>query len=111
MAAVFGLFLVAGATLWFFASRRDRFDPPLRRALKRFGHVFFTVGLLGLFFTLTAYEQAGVFAARFWFLLLLLIFAVWLGSEAWRAHILIPAEREAASIKERLKKYFGKKRQ
>lgn len=90
--------------------RKERIDGPLARALRRGGTVCLTTGALGIFFTFTAYEQAGILSARFWFLALLVLFLAWGGWELWRAHILVPAEREAASMRERFMKYFPKAR-
>lgn len=88
--------------------RKEQIDVPLARALHRGGTVCTATGALGLVFTFTAYEQAGILSARFWFLALLVLFLGWGGWEVWRAHILVPAEREAASMRERFMKYFPK---
>ncbi len=88
--------------------RKQQIDAPLAHALQRGGSVCATTGVFGLFFTFTAYEQAGILSARFWFLALLILFLGWGGWELWRAHILVPAEREAASMRERFMKYFPK---
>ncbi len=110
MAVFFVAFIAVGVLLWILPRKRLKADPPLRRALARGGNVCVATGLLGLLFTFTTYEQAGLFAARFWFLAIALLFLGWGGWTAWRAHILVPAERDAASIRERLDRYFPKRK-
>lgn len=110
MASVFGVLLLAGVLLRVVPKRRKEVDLPLRRALARGGNVLVVTGLLGVFLTVAAYEQAGILAARFWFLLLFVLFLGWSGWAIWKAHILVPAEREAASIRARFKRYFARVR-
>ncbi len=108
MFVVFTILFVVGVLLWVAPRRLAKVDPPLRRALERGGNVAFTTGLLGIFFTFTAFEQASFLAGRFWFLAILLLFLGWGGWTVWRAHILVPAEREAKAIKERFERYLPK---
>ncbi len=110
MASTFGVLLLAGVLLRVVPKRRKEVDLPLRRALARGGNVLVTTGFLGILLTFGAYEQAGILAARFWFLLLLALFLGWGGWALWKAHILVPAEREAASIRARFKRYFARAR-
>jgi hypothetical protein len=111
MAIFFAVLILVGIAMHLLPRyRKQQVDLPLGRALQRGGTVCATTGALGLFFTFTAYEQAGILSARFWFLALLGLFLGWGGWELWRAHILVPAEREAASIRERFTKYFPKAR-
>lgn len=110
MTVFFAVWVLVGIALWFAHRVWKEIDPPLRHALSQGGTVFVTTGLLGLFFTFTSYEQAGVLSVRGWFLLVALLFLGWGSRVAWVQHITVPAHREAASMREKLDKYFPKKK-
>jgi len=81
----------------------------LSRFFKRIFKMFFTLGLLGLFFLFFRYENIYILGARFWFLLIILLGIVW-------AVILLiylikkfPKERKAIRDKELFEKYLPKK--
>jgi hypothetical protein len=106
MFTVFVLFFAAGVLLWVLPKKVKTVDSPLRRALSRGGNVCVTTGLLGIFFTFTAFEQAGVLSARFWFLAILLLFVSWGAFVIWRSNITVPAEREASALRQKFLKYL-----
>lgn len=110
MTVCFVLWTLIGVTLWFAHRLLKTVDAPLRHALTQGGTVFVTTGLLGLFFTFTAYEQAGLLSVRGWFLVDAVLFLVWGARVWWVQHIAVPAHREAASMREKLDKYFPKKK-
>ena len=106
MVGFFAVMVFVGFALLVLPARRKNIDQPLRRALARGGVACVVSGFFGLFFTFTAYEQAGLLGGRFWFLFLGLGFAAWIAWVWWRAHILVPAEREAAAVRRKLEKYL-----
>ena len=106
MVVFFGIFTAAGIALWIVPAKRAQVDKPLCRALSRGGNVLVTTGILGILFTFFSYEQVPFLSARLWFLLIALLFLGWGGWIVWRAHILVPAEREAARVKEKFEKYL-----
>jgi|GEM_PF-1461750 len=111
MFVVFALFVVVGILFWVLPKRikgMKELDQPMRKALSRGGNVCVTTGLLGVFFTFTAFEQAGILSVRFWFLLIFILFASWGGWTIWRAHITVPAEREASALRQKFLKYLPK---
>lgn len=111
MYATFVIMIVAGILLWVLPKRlksMKELDQPMRKALSRGGNVCVAVGVLGTFFTFTAYEQAGILSARFWFLAILALFLSWGGWTVWRAHITVPAEREASALRQKFLKYLPK---
>lgn len=78
MTAVFCSLFVAGVVVWALGdSRARKRGEEYRIAMSKLGVPGITVGLLGLLFTFSAYQQIAIFSARFWFLAIFLLFVVW----------------------------------
>ncbi|EKD32888.1 MAG: hypothetical protein ACD_76C00122G0004 [uncultured bacterium] len=58
---------------------RSSFDRHMLRALHRLSGLCITMGLLGLLETFFAFESIPFFGARYWYLIWLLAFLIWLG--------------------------------
>lgn len=104
----FALVFVGGIGCYLAPRYSEKIDKPLRRVLQSVAQLCLTAGILGLLWTFFAYEQVPLLSARFWMLALAIGVLVRAGFIGWTAHIIIPAEREAARVKERFEKYLPK---
>lgn len=76
--ALFGLFFIAGITLWVLQVRSTQ-SKLLRRAMGRAASLLGWTGLVGLFLWICAYEGIPLFSMRFFYLL----WIGWVVTGAW----------------------------
>ncbi len=102
----FAWFIIIGVALAVVRHGFRKKRPPLAELLRRFAGMLGTTGFLGLLFLFFAYEQLPILGMRFWFLLLFILFAVWLGRCAFFAVRDFPEMQQALDEKRRLAKYL-----
>lgn len=108
LSVFFTIIFFVGVGFYIAPRYSKKIDKPLRRIFRSCAHLCLPTGIIGMLWTFSAYEQVAILSARFWVLILAIIFlvrAIWIG---WTAHIVIPAEREAARVKEKFEKYLPK---
>jgi hypothetical protein len=69
-----------------------------------------TMGCLGLLFLFFSFEQARLFGARFWFVLLIIVLLVWLGFISYDYFRVAPRERRIEAVRRQREKYLPKKK-
>jgi hypothetical protein len=108
--AFFGWLLCLGIVLHVAGLALLKRDPLTSGVATRFGHLLTTTGLLGYVFLFFTYERIPLLGMRFWFGLLLAMFAVWLGRIG--VYLAKDYPKELAHRKERFRfeKYFPKRR-
>lgn len=111
MAVFFAALTVAGIVVWGIGDGRARTrGREYQIALAKIGTPGIVAGLLGLLFTFTAYEQIAIFSARFWFLVVALLFVVWeIFSVRWMT-VEVPKVRAARAERAEINKYMPKKK-
>lgn len=111
MTAVFGALFVAGVTVWAIGdSRARKRGEEYRITMAKLGVPGITVGLLGLLFTFSAYQQIAIFSARFWFIAIFLLFIIW---EIFSIrYVIVEVPKKLAVRREELErmKYLPKRR-
>ncbi len=76
------------------------------RILRRFTRLFITTGVLGLLLEFFSIERALLLNMKFWYLILLFAFLIWLGFILWDAFAVMPRKRREEEGLGRLKKYL-----
>lgn len=110
MAAVFALLIVGGVVILVIAGRKQKEDAFAARFLRRLSGPCFFGGIAGGVFTFLLYEQIPILSARFWFLIIFVIFAVWLGFGIRALMINVPKLRAAATSRAAYEQYLPKRK-
>ncbi len=100
--------LIAG--LVFRIVRKDRRDKFERLVFQRASVLSLTTGLLGLLWLFLTFEEISIFGARFWFLLLALMFVLLLTRLVRYQRIEVPQLRLLEQSKAEANKYLPRKR-
>lgn len=100
--------LIAG--LVFRIVRKDRRDKFERLVFQRASALSLTTGLLGLLWLFLTFEEISIFGARFWFLLLALMFVILLTRLVRYQRIEVPQLRLLEQSKAEANKYLPRKR-
>ncbi len=103
----FAIFLIVGAVIRVVGSKRKD-DKFVIAIFNKFGTLFLTSGFLGLLLYFFSYEQIYLFGARFWFLILGIIFLVWLGYIIRYIKKTVPKEKAEIAEREKFEKYMPK---
>jgi hypothetical protein len=95
----------AGAAVKYL-SYRSRKNPPLHRVLSRVGRAVLTVSFTGLVLYFLSYEQIPYVSARYWWILLFALAAVWTVLIAMDFLKNFPLEKRALLEKQAKEKYL-----
>jgi hypothetical protein len=107
LGALIAVILAFGIVIKWLAWKK-RSNPPLHRVLSRLGRAEITVALIGFFLYFVSYEQITVVSARFWWLILFIVAAV------WKVYIFLdfrkryPIEKQALVERQAREKYLPK---
>ncbi|NQU83924.1 MAG: hypothetical protein HQ536_04405 [Parcubacteria group bacterium] len=105
--SIFAFLIVASIILRFVVFNK-KFGVDFIKRIKSLRQMFLIMGIIGLTFLFFSYERAFVLGARFWFLLWMIAFLVWLGLILRDLLKKTPLEKEEKSKKEVLEKYLPK---
>lgn len=103
----FGLFILGGITASVLSVKSESF---LAKRLLKFSRLGWTTGILGYIWVFFSYEEAVVMGARFWFLFIVFMTAIWAGFILNDIRKNMAKERTAQAEKERFEKYLPKKK-
>ena len=105
----FGLVVLAGIVGYMFASKSAA-DKLLARVYRKIGRLGITMGIIGFFMIFLFYQEIYIFSARFWFLIWLVVVAVWVRSIVHLAKVKIPREKRTLAEQQAFERYLPQKK-
>ena len=76
----------------------------------RIGRLGITMGIIGVFMIFLFYQEIYIFSARFWFLIWLVVVAVWVRSIVHLAKVKIPREKRTLAEQQAFERYLPQKK-
>ncbi len=107
--AVLVLVVILGIISKIVASHKKG-DPYRKQLEERVGSLLITTGFLGLLFAFFSYERVSLFGARFWYVLLVIGFLVWVFFLARFSYRTIPQMKDEEQKRADHRKYFPPRR-
>lgn len=106
---IFALMIIVAILIRWRMKRQDRQDWQKIRA--NLVNLFLTTGIIGLILLFFRIEGISFFSARFWWVILLLVFLIWLIMIAWHGLKILPKELKKKKEEEEFRKYLPTKEQ
>lgn len=111
LAGIFGFFVILALIFWFWYGRKSKSFPLLVKMQGRMFNIFFYCGIIGLILVFFRWQQIPYLASRFFILLLILIFLVWLGLILYWRFYKLSQEITKYCQKEQFEKYLPKNKE
>lgn len=108
MVLVFAIVIAMGIALLIIANRKK--DAVLASHLRRLSGPFFFGGILGEIFTFFLYQQVPVLSARFWFLIVFVVFIAWFVVGVRLLIVRVPIIKAADEKRQQFEQYLPKRR-
>ncbi len=102
LAVIFALFIITAIATKFIKSK----DVLKDKGVKKFFNLFLTMGILGYVYLFFIWQAVPLLAARFWFLLWLIVTAVWLGFVLKYLILEVPKKRNEINKRREFEKYI-----
>lgn len=105
----FGILIIGGIIARIMQGTKKH-DQYIAKLFSKYVSLLVTMGLIGVVLVWFRYETAAIFSARFWLVLWVILFAIWLVKIVKYQYTVIPQAKEKSEQRKIFNKYLPKKK-